>query len=167
MDLNTFAQEVHQNAVTHGWWQDTRPLEEVLCLIHCELSEAIEEERAGRGMIWTGPDGKPEGIAIELLDAVIRCLDYMAHNEIEYTAKQRRIYELFAQTANLPGLVCSCHRTLSEIAIAPASQFSFLFSQFISKILPWLEVRGVSWEQEIKRKHEYNKTRPFKHGKVY
>lgn len=49
---NEWIQDIHRNAVDHGWWEQNRELEEVLALIHSEWSEALEEDRAGRPMVW-------------------------------------------------------------------------------------------------------------------
>lgn len=57
--------EVHQNAINHGWWDDTRPIPELLCLIHSEVSEALEAYRVGEDAY----------MAEELADVVIRVMD--------------------------------------------------------------------------------------------
>ena len=105
MNINELAKEVHENAVAHGWWEKPPTLPEALCLIHAELSEALEEYREGNPLIYgtcalaaedckfsgvcdrvgrpgegEGIDGpcKPEGIAVELADVILRTLDPMA-----------------------------------------------------------------------------------------
>lgn len=105
MNMNEWANEIHANAVAHGWWESERELPEILMLIVSELSEALEEYRAGRPMLWYGNNGKPEGIAIEVIDALIRILD-------------------------------------------------------------WCGKEALDVDELVRVKHEYNKTRPYKHGKI-
>lgn len=120
--LNALAKEIHENAIAHGWWEEPRTFGEIIALCHSELSEALEEYRSGNRirpgsptpMIYYSGGGyvatsetrcskKPEGIAIELADCMIRILDYCGHE-------------------------------------------------------------GIDIEEAIRIKHEYNKTRPYKHG---
>lgn len=110
MNIQEFAREVHRNAVEHGWWDKKREIAEIVALIHSEYSEALEEYRAGRPLVWyecgkkdsptaiCGPESeekcrscqnsvceyrreKPEGVAVELADACIRILDYLGEEE--------------------------------------------------------------------------------------
>ena len=124
--LNEIAKAVHENAVQHGWWDTEKGFPEIIALIHSELSEALEEYRENRPNIYyvaekAQDDGtvvpeirtdwgdgdfageKPEGIAIELADAIIRILDYCGYT-------------------------------------------------------------GIDIEEAIAIKHEYNKSRPYRHG---
>lgn len=108
-NLQAFAREVHQNAIEHGWWEKPREPAAIRALIHSEWSEALEEARAGRPLVWHGCrdkelapaicenntecmckldswesdcpayNSKPEGVAVELIDGCIRILDYLAY----------------------------------------------------------------------------------------
>lgn len=95
MNWNEFAQEVHQNAVEHGWWDRPITFGDIVSLCHSEISEALEEFRAGRPMVYfvetngfvvTAMDErqgeKLEGIAVELADCVLRILDWMGKEGI-------------------------------------------------------------------------------------
>lgn len=81
--LYKLAKEIHDNAVSHGWWEEERNLLEIVALCHSELSEAVEEYRAGRPMVWANEDGKPEGIAVEMADCLIRILDWFGHEGLD------------------------------------------------------------------------------------
>jgi hypothetical protein len=121
MNLNDWAKAIHDNAKAHGWHDKQRGFAEIIALCHSELSEALEEDRAGRPMIWAHdyegerkierpedmPEGaKPEGIAVEMADCLIRILDWAGSKS--------------------------------------------------------LDIEGI-----VRMKHEYNKSRPYRHGKRY
>lgn len=109
MTLNSLAASVHMTAVDKGFWDTERNFGEMVALMHSELSEALEEHRAGRPTVYyrcvestcqyqknpsdiqmvTGHEHesgvmceqkllKPEGAAVELIDAMIRELDTLA-----------------------------------------------------------------------------------------
>ena len=45
MEFSILAREIHENARKHGWWDTRRPVPELLCLVHSEVSEALEAYR--------------------------------------------------------------------------------------------------------------------------
>ena len=74
MRISEIQTRVHKTAVEHGWWEQPRPVGEVLMLMVTELAEAMEAYR----------DGNPESDKIpgyskleeELADVIIRVLDF-------------------------------------------------------------------------------------------
>lgn len=77
MSLNELAKDIHRIAVDHGFWDADRNMGEMLMLATSELAEALEEHRTGKPAEYEGEHGKPEGVAVELADCIIRCLDTM------------------------------------------------------------------------------------------
>lgn len=69
----------YEQAVASGWaGPDARdfPMPEALCLLHTEVSEAMEAYRNSEPMSWTDEQGKPQGVASEFADIVIRLGHY-------------------------------------------------------------------------------------------
>ena len=133
MTINELTEAIHSNAKEHGWWDEPRSFGEIVALCHSELSEALEEDRAGRPMVYCKctEDGEPcDGI---------NC-DY---------------FETFDGDCKNGCLNPKLEGVATEMA------------DCIIRILDWAGYAGVDMEQIILQKHEYNKTRHYKHGKKY
>lgn len=117
MDIKDLVAQAHENAVQKGFWDPPLEFGTAIALIHSELSEALEEVRAGRPVLYfdcaaghicatdtptssckdfsENPNNpadcacrgmKPEGVAVELADAVIRIADLCGHMGIDLDA---------------------------------------------------------------------------------
>ena len=198
MDLNEFAKEVHANAVAHGWWETERDPAEIIALIHSEWSEALEEYRAGRPMVWYAcreqPNGndeicnpkdeydctnfgrenecryrgkKPEGIAVELIDGCIRILDFAAHEKI--SLKFEAIEPL---QPTLSKLVADLHYytscALNDIGKGGKMMVDDYTHEWLGhavyEVFRYIYAHRLEAGKIMLEKHEYNKTRPYRHG---
>ena len=83
--INDLVKRAHETSVKHGFWEKNRDFGEVISLMHCELSEAFEEYRKGKGFNESYyEDGKKLcGIPSELADVVIRIFDFCGGNDID------------------------------------------------------------------------------------
>ena len=92
--LTNLSAEIHTENRDKGFWDHERPLTETTMLIVSELAEAVEEEREGREDMWYGDDGKPEGVDVELVDALIRLLDLLGSRfvDVDLVMREKRAY---------------------------------------------------------------------------
>lgn len=135
LGLNNFADAVHENAVKHGWWDTERGLPEVLMLCVSELSEALEEYRRGRPLLYYPCNAG--GVCCE--------------EDGSATCGSR------PHDPENPDAPCSAQSKKPEgVAVELAD--------CMIRILDYCGRAGIDIEEVIQIKHEYNKTRPYKHG---
>lgn len=196
INWNKFAKEVHAVAVDKGWWDKPVSFDDVICDCLVHLGRAYEQYRRGRpnryhlcvasgdkrnpcewdrGMpcpLATGElacehrDPKPEGVAVELADCVLRLMDYLATADVDIDAEMGFV----PSGDTLPGLVCDCTRFLAKAHISTTAMDGSEEKKFINLIMcidvikDWFAKDNISMESILREKHEYNKTRPYRHG---
>lgn len=131
--LNEWAKKIHDNAVKHGRWDEERSFGEIVALCHSELLEALEEYRAGRGMVWYAcEECKEDPHPCEPKDQW-DCVNYNMESNCKYRSKKPE-----------------------GIAVE--------MIDCLIRILDWCGKEGIDVDEILARKHEYNKTRPYRHG---
>jgi NTP pyrophosphatase (non-canonical NTP hydrolase) len=86
MTLNELGKVAHENAKAKGFYDTPPTIPERLCLIHSEVSEALEAYRDDDIAGHVSESGKPEGLPSELADIVIRVVDMAAYLGIDLDA---------------------------------------------------------------------------------
>lgn len=83
--LTEFQAETHQTAKDKGWYDydlgEVKVFLAEVALMHSELSEASEEYRNNTPLLYYSA-GKPEGIAAEFADVILRIFDCCEHRGI-------------------------------------------------------------------------------------
>lgn len=76
MTINELVEKSYEQARLSGWTEREVPIPEMIALIHSEASEALECFRKGEAISWTDETGKPQGVASEFADILIRIGHY-------------------------------------------------------------------------------------------
>lgn len=188
IDWNDFAREVHAVAVDKGWWDKPVSFDDIICECLVHLGRAYEEHRNGRPNLYhlcvasgdkrnhcdldlgkpcplaTGEleceyrDPKPEGVAVELADCVLRLLDYLATTVWEYPCYPTpvKLEDTFT------GFICylhfslTCARAARFVAEGSAGQH---ITHIISMIWTWAAKEGVDLESILNELHKCEKAR--------
>lgn len=137
MNLNQLAKEIHENAVAHGWWDEPRSFGEIIALCHSELSEALEEYRNGRPPVW---------FACIPTDVFGGCKN-MVHCE-----------------SGMSNLGCNKYDIKCQYKDAKPEGIAVELADCIIRILDHCGKEGIDIDSIIRIKHEYNKSRPYRHG---
>ncbi len=124
---------------------------------------------------------KPEGIAVELIDGCIRILDFFGAMNVNVEKR----YMLAELIEDAPDKIVP--DDISELVTLLHWYISLVFAPDIRSVNPdwtredkiarlyeamgvackWIQNHGEDPEKLMLEKHEYNKTRPYKHGKKF
>lgn len=151
--VNEIAQEVYENAASHGWWSKPRFFDGVVALIHSEASEALEEWREGHKedeRYYTIPAYRP---AIEALPA-----------EYRMAAKSLEEHHKGSDPVNVNEIDDDTQQTLVEAGFLKPEGIPAELADIVIRVMDCAVRYGIDLGQEIELKHAYNKTRPYRHG---
>lgn len=132
--LGSLQREVAQCERDHGWLNDPETGEkidrnwaEAICLMHSELSEALESVRNSEPLLW-----------------------YEYPNSI---------------TANMPTMEMASDQSSGTVTVVGKPQgVASELADTIIRILAFAEDKGIPVVRAVLEKHNYNLTRPYRHG---
>jgi hypothetical protein len=169
--LAQWRRKVWENNESKGWHERPRTWREIRGLVVSELSEAIEEFRAGRMHNWLNPDRgfKPEGFFVEVADAAIRLLDWAESRSLAWDAADEH-FVAYGDVEMPHGFFRDMNPIEQIDAVTVVLHDS---GQFSDDTLVWLGLSACFalarahkrdlWDC-IDLKHAYNVTRSFRHG---
>lgn len=158
--LTDFATTAHALAREKGWYDSPRTWIELVSLTQGEFHEAIAELRRAK------PPDSPEFLA-ELADVVIRAMDAITWHGYAPTMAPPMAPPMTppdVARARIETAKTLCERlSLSMSADMRARELS----QIAWSCLEWAHANGFPLWEAVLAKHEVNKARPRKHGKVF
>lgn len=193
-NLDELANEIHQENVAKGWYEGKpRSPREILMLCISEIAEATEEARNGSPLLyvvdqfkerhsvlkengkWFTTGGldvaelnlKPEGEVIEIVDCVIRLLDWAGWKKIDLSMgiNLDMVQSLEQSLKDESPLECQFNICASLVL---ANTEDSMIQKIIEFCFGYVASRGYNLMDLIEMKREYNRTRSHRHGnKLY
>jgi NTP pyrophosphatase (non-canonical NTP hydrolase) len=84
--INKLSKQIHQNAIDKGFFENDKNIGEMLCLIHSEVSEALEADRKEKyykGGFYGWTNMRP-GLAFD---------DFIKERKVEFEEKVKNTFE--------------------------------------------------------------------------
>ena len=94
MTIKELQERCYKQAVEKGWAEKPVSVPEQVALICSEACEALEAWRGNEDTSWSDESGKPQGLASEYADVVIRVLHYaqLEGIDLEYEIERKIAY---------------------------------------------------------------------------
>ena len=138
MNIKETQKQVHENAVDKGFWEPEPTFGDLIALCHSELSEALEEYRNKRmpyELYYSYiPDGK-----------CVKC-------------------PYFESEDKTSTYCCECTNGDVLILNGKPEGIPAELADVVIRIMDMCEHYGIDLASAILEKHEFNKTRAYRHG---
>lgn len=188
--IDSLIKEAHEIAKANGFHDEKRPDYHYLMLIVCEVAEAIEADRQGKHANFDGFDELLKTVSFEelfkvrvkdtvedeLADVCIRIFDVLGLRGRKYNPEE------LGDELRIKSLLTSTTKYASFVALGPAAMAyedlsddddytQDLLEEVLSDTLMltflYCKYNNIDIMRHIRLKMDYNKTRPYRHGKQY
>lgn len=157
IDLNELKVRVYENACNKGFHDVSISLKRYQALLVSEFSEVLEAYRKGLTVGRPSIDRCKDHLYYELSDIVIRCLDLAADCNI--IIRPLKIGQEFPTSDDFIVYGMRCILTSDDVDTIVHKTLECVFSYSLQI--------GISLEEFIIEKMNYNSTRPYLHNKLY
>jgi len=155
MEIDTISSEIHKLAKSKGWWDSTikidgMNLEELYLLVnnyYCRIDACRQSSGAHE-----------EYVSLKTANLLRILSGFM---ELIKISRQRNVPELLALVHSEISEALEAYR--KRITDGP-NNFGEELADAVIRVFDMAEGLGIDIEAEILRKHEYNKTREYRHG---
>jgi len=194
--INKLITKVHQNAVEHGFWEETKSDDHCLCLVVSELMEAVEADRCNKHADLAKFNSRmddylsdlpnkvfyedyfkicfrdyiKDSVEDELADALIRLLDFTGSNNCHLY----NVEELIKGSLNNKSYIDSLNnKSFTELmwvlvrALACKPSHVYGIQCIIIDLFCISKILNIDLLEHVKMKMAYNSFREYKHGKKY
>lgn len=152
-DLIELSKRIHKQNVELGWWDNERSINTMICLLHSELSEAMEGDRKN-----LMDDKLPEYpmFWVELADFCIRCLDWYGATGSDEHREPNQL--TFGRNTDLLAFLHFGVSALVEHPIEPKIDPTEILVLLVYAI-DYAEHNGINIMKIIDKKLAFNQTR--------
>lgn len=190
MNYNKLRDRAYQCAVAHGWHEDNLSDEHILCLVICEMMEAVEADRKGKHadikkfnqeldyyiheMKLYGENYDKayrdtfefyikDTVEDELADTCIRLFDLAGLRGFDLSDLELCIEKVFTDPTKHPSFTEICYAYIQIVTMErdPLDVRVFLL---LAAIIKYHKSVGIDILWHIEQKMRYNEMRPYKHG---
>lgn len=182
--LREYRDEIFEINDANGWFQEGRPFDDDIALLHSEVSEAFEAfrdwgftDKTGelckeRVNGWHDEDThrcKPQGFGNEMADVLVRLLDTAYRYKVDFpwdSLREVEPYDDFDSAASVGTHVRELHALISDLTIELNEDLSrgLQMGPTLSYVVTLCDHLELDLEAELVRKLAYNRTRGFRHG---
>lgn len=169
--LKTLSDRVHEMNDSLGWSAEAQSWGDSCALLNSEVAEALEAWRDHRLDAFTTPSGKPDDVASEVADCVVRLLDICRRHGVDLVEMDLDLADVTPTDRRretfLPPLV-----TFGDWDMWLAWNVTMLWQfprrgggpRMLRALVLFAERMGIDLPTAVERKIAFNATRPFQHG---
>ncbi len=163
MITDELVKDIYDNAVAHGFFDKPQAWNKTIELLHTEPAEATEDDR--NGIVDSVKAKGFTALEEEIADTWIRSINLLGKWEAD-GINTGEFYSVYKQGVDSNALhIADVHAAITDLYRSKGdSEASCNLANLVCVCEIFADAHGLRLKGAIAAKHEYNKSRPFKHG---